>query len=249
MTNSSALDPSPFFLEGGPVGALLLHGFTGAPPEHRLLAEYLHERGLTVSVPLLPGHGTTPEDLNQRKWPEWTEHAAGALAELRDRCQTVFIGGLSMGSLLALYLAATESEIAGAITYAPALEVDDWRARLLPLFKRFVPAAGKPAARHVDPLTESRIWCYDVYPTSAGHEVLELIKEVKSLLPRISCPLLIVLGNQDQSVRPEGARLLYDGVASGDKAMLALDDCGHVITADKGWESAAEETYRFIAAR
>ena len=31
-----------------------------------LLGDYLHERGLTVAGPLLPGHGTSVEDLARR---------------------------------------------------------------------------------------------------------------------------------------------------------------------------------------
>ncbi len=249
MTNSLALDPSPFTLEGGSVGVLLLHGFTGAPPEHRLLAEYLNQRGLTVSVPLLPGHGTTPQDLNTRKWPEWTEHAAGALVELQERCERVFVGGLSMGSLVTLYLAANQSGIAGVITYAPALEASDWRARFLPLIKRFVAMAAKPHEEFLDPQAAERIWCYDVYPTAAGHEAIKLIAEVKRSLSRISCPLLILYCIDDRTVRPGGAQSLYDSVSSQDKRIVALENCSHAITADRGWERAAAETYRFIQAR
>ena len=48
----------PFRHEGGEVGVLLCHGFTGSPQSLRPWAEYLAERGLTVALPLLPGHGT-----------------------------------------------------------------------------------------------------------------------------------------------------------------------------------------------
>ncbi len=51
MARQSHLDPSGFDLPGGPVGVLLIHGFTGAPTEMRLMAEYLHARGMTVSAP------------------------------------------------------------------------------------------------------------------------------------------------------------------------------------------------------
>ena len=53
------------------IGILLVHGFTGSPASMRPWAEYLNQRGYTVKVPLLPGHGTTPEDLNLVKWEEW----------------------------------------------------------------------------------------------------------------------------------------------------------------------------------
>src|SRR6266702_3402661 len=49
----------PFEHAGGPVGVLLCHGFTGSPQTLRGWADYLAARGLTVSLPRLPGHGTT----------------------------------------------------------------------------------------------------------------------------------------------------------------------------------------------
>jgi carboxylesterase len=37
-----------FFFQGGKQGIVLVHGYTGAPGEMRLLGEYLHQQGLTV---------------------------------------------------------------------------------------------------------------------------------------------------------------------------------------------------------
>ena len=42
------------------IGVLLVHGFTGSPSSMRPWAEYLNQKGFTVRVPLLPGHGTKP---------------------------------------------------------------------------------------------------------------------------------------------------------------------------------------------
>ncbi len=53
------------------IGVLLVHGFTGSPASMRPWGEFLHSKGYTVRVPLLPGHGTQPEDLNKVKWQEW----------------------------------------------------------------------------------------------------------------------------------------------------------------------------------
>jgi carboxylesterase len=82
MTQHPHLDPSPFLLEGGSTGILLIHGFTGSPPEMLLVGDYLNERDLTVSGPLLPGHGTTVEDLDTRTWEDWTSHVESALGDL-----------------------------------------------------------------------------------------------------------------------------------------------------------------------
>ena len=65
-------DPSPFYIKGGgDTGILLLHGFSGTPREMSRLGGYLQQRGLTVSAPLLPGHGSTLDEMNQYKWQDW----------------------------------------------------------------------------------------------------------------------------------------------------------------------------------
>src|SRR5687767_7503545 len=106
MANSSTLDPSPFEWVGGQVGVLLIHGFTASPTQLRLVGTDLHQRGLTVSAPLLPGHGTTLADLSKQHWQDWVRHVELALTDLKSRCSAVFVAGISLGSLLTLYLAA-----------------------------------------------------------------------------------------------------------------------------------------------
>jgi len=58
-----ALDLNPFFFEGGEVGCLLVHGFSGSPPEMQPMGDYLAGKGLTVLGVRLAGHGTSPEDM------------------------------------------------------------------------------------------------------------------------------------------------------------------------------------------
>ena len=55
------------------IGVVLVHGYTGTPSSMRPWAEYLNQQGYTVRVPLLPGHGTKPEDLSEIKWQQWPE--------------------------------------------------------------------------------------------------------------------------------------------------------------------------------
>ena len=61
----------PFRHDGSDIGVLLCHGFTGTPQSLRPWGEYLAERGYTVHVPLLPGHGTTWQDMNSTRWQDW----------------------------------------------------------------------------------------------------------------------------------------------------------------------------------
>lgn len=249
MTRQPHLDPSPFFLPGGPVGVLLIHGFTGSPPEMRLLGDYFHQRGLTVAAPLLPGHGTTVDDMNRCQWSEWTDTVETALAELRARCTTVFVGGLSMGSLLTLYLAGRHPDLPGAILYSPAVKINDWRLYLTPLLKYVVPKRAKSGQSDLtDPQAQQRLWSYEEQPIAAAAELLKLGARVRRLLPRVTCPLLIVYSVRDLDIHPDSARITYERVASTDKELLPLYNSGHGLTVDSEWQFVAEKTYGFIQA-
>jgi carboxylesterase len=249
MTRQPHLDPSPFFLEGGSTGVLLLHGFTGSPPEMRLVGDYLHRRGLTVSAPLLPGHGTSADDLNRCAWCDWTEHAEQALADLRSRCEPVFIGGFSMGSLIALYLAAQHPELPGIILYAPATIVADRRVYLTPILKYLIPKMRKSGKSDLtDPEAHLRFWSYEEYPVAAAHEVLKLTRQVRRLLPRVTCPLLIMHGIHDQAIHPRSPRYTYERAGSADKESVTLYNSGHGLVVDSEWETVAHKTLEFVEA-
>lgn len=243
------IDPSAFFMEGGPTGVLLIHGFTGSAAEMRPLGQYLNERGLTINVPLLPGHGTTAEDLNNYGWDDWCAEADKALVELRSQCETIFVAGLSMGALISLWLVANNHNITGIVTYAPALDITDWRRHLPKFLMKIIGQLPKPDEYWADPEAESLLWSYDTYPTVAGLELLKAIPEVKDLLGQISCPLLAIYSTSDPTVTADGVHLVYDQVSSTDKQLVEFNDSGHVVTLDEEWQRAAELTYNFIKER
>nr|HRJ44044.1 alpha/beta fold hydrolase [Caldilineaceae bacterium] len=231
---------------GGPVGVLLVHGFTGSPTEMRLVGEYLNQRGITVSAPCLPGHATTLDDLNRRRWSDWSSHITQKAADLRSRCDTVFVGGLSLGALLSLYLAANLPGLAGAILYSPAIMLTDPRRHLLPVLKYLVRQLPKPADNFVDPEAGSRLWSYNAFPVAASYEVIKLIGQVERHLPRVTCPLLVVQSTADDSIHPDCAQFVYERVGAAEKEIVTLHHSGHVLTLDQEWEQVAEQTYQFI---
>ena len=69
--------------EGGPTGVLLCHGFTGSPQSLRPWAEYLAKAGLSVSLPRLPGHGTTWQEMARTRWEDWFAEVDRAFDELQ----------------------------------------------------------------------------------------------------------------------------------------------------------------------
>src|SRR3954464_13581396 len=88
----------PWSADGGPNGALVLHGFTGNPNSMRGVAHALAAAGFAVELPLLPGHGTTVEDVDNTSWRDWSAAAEAALERLEagSACKVV-VTGLSMG--------------------------------------------------------------------------------------------------------------------------------------------------------
>ncbi len=61
----------PFSHDGGTVGVVLCHGFTGTPQSLRAWAEALAAAGHSVRLPRLPGHGTTWPEMNTTTWRDW----------------------------------------------------------------------------------------------------------------------------------------------------------------------------------
>ena len=71
----------PFSADAGDVGVVVCHGFTGSPQSMRPWAQALAHEGHSVRLPLLPGHGTTWQDMNRTTWRQWYDEVDRAFAE------------------------------------------------------------------------------------------------------------------------------------------------------------------------
>ena len=246
-TFKETLDPSPFELMGGQVGVLLIHGFTASPTQLRLVGDDLHQRGLTVNAPLLPGHGTTVSDLSKQRWQKWVEHVDLALANLKARCSTVFVAGISLGSLLTLYLAAQHADLKGVILYSPLVKMPGgFTLQLVPVLKYLLREIRKPPDFSTDPNALDRLWDYPSVSLFAVHEMARLRAHVQPLLPRITLPTLIIYSTLDKLIAANSAQFTYDHIGAADKTLIPLYNSGHDVTLDSEWREVAEQTYQFI---
>ena len=94
----------PWGSEGDTTGVLFVHGFTGTPQSMRYWAEAVAREGRTVLLPRLPGHGTTVDDMQRTTSADWVGEAEMALTGLRERCDRIFICGLSVATAIFLIL-------------------------------------------------------------------------------------------------------------------------------------------------
>jgi carboxylesterase len=249
MPQPEHVDPSAYRVDGGPIGVLLIHGFTGSVAETRPMGEALAARGFAVRCPLLPGHGTTPEALTGIHWQEWVGEVETALQDLQGRCRDVFVGGLSLGSLLSLELGARHPSLSGLIVMSPAVKVQN---RLLPLtlllrhLMKYAPIEALGDHDLGDPAALQRIWCYDEIPLWGAGEVYLLQRRVVRSLPRIRQPLLIFQGRRDADLHPEAAQIVYDRVGASDKTLIWLEHSGHNLLVDGERESVWETSYAWM---
>ncbi|MFC5724601.1 alpha/beta hydrolase [Streptomyces gamaensis] len=235
----------PFRHDGGEVGALVCHGFTGSPQSVRPWAEHLAERGLSVSLPLLPGHGTRWQDMQVTTWQDWYAEVDRALRELRERCSRVFVCGLSMGGALALRLAAKHGDaISGVAVVNPANKVHGQATKALPVLRHLVRSTqgiasdiAKEGAEEVG---------YDRVPLHAAHSFRRFLRLLDGELPQVTQPLLLLHSPQDHVVPPADSERILSRVSSRDVTERLLDRSYHVATLDHDAELVFEETYAFI---
>ncbi|MFJ2672276.1 MULTISPECIES: alpha/beta hydrolase [unclassified Streptomyces] len=235
----------PYRHEGGEVGVLLCHGFTGSPQSLRPWAGYLAERGLTVSLPLLPGHGTRWQDMQVTGWQDWYAEVDRALRELLERCTRVFVVGLSMGGALALRLAAKHGrEISGVVVVNPGIKVHGAVAYALPVLRHLVPTTrgltsdiAKEGARELG---------YDRVPLHAAHSLRNFFRLVDTALPQVTQPLLLLHSPEDHVVPPADSARILSRVSSVDVREVLLEQSYHVATLDHDAERIFEESHAFI---
>jgi carboxylesterase len=185
-----SLEAGPFSL--GPVGGegpavLCLHGLTGTPYEVRPPAEALAAGGFACLGPLLPGHGTSTEDLARTPREAWIEAARDALDALGETHARVYVLGLSLGGLIALRLAA-EQEVAGLLVMAAPLDLGRLVRWGVPRLAGWIQSIPKHAAIR-DPEARRRHPSYRRMPLRAVAELLELQEEVRAGLGRVTAPI------------------------------------------------------------
>ena len=235
----------PFRHDGSDIGVLLCHGFTGTPQSLRPWGEYLAERGYTVHVPLLPGHGTTWQDMNSTRWQDWYACVDRAFRELHETCERVVVGGLSMGGALSLQLAQEHGpRISGLVLVNPAVKFEDPRTRLLPVLKHLMgslEAIGNDVKK--EDVTEL---AYTRTPLKAAHSQLVAWQSVIRDLPEVTQPVLLLRSTQDHVVPASSSALILSRISSRDVTEILLEDSYHVATIDNDAPRIFDESAKFV---
>ncbi|MFV0463233.1 MAG: alpha/beta hydrolase [Nostocoides sp.] len=243
---SSRPGTQPYAHDGGPVGVLLAHGFTGSPASLRPWAEHLAAAGYTVRLPRLPGHGTTWQQMNQTTWQQWYREIVTAFDELRIRCQHVIVGGLSMGGALVTRLAEERGgEVAGLVLVNPAYLVEDVRMRALPVLQRIIPSLPG-IGNDINRAGQDEL-CYDRIPLKALYSQTKLWDLTIRDMASVTQPVLLLRSEQDHVVPASSSAKLLSRISSVDVTEIVLADSYHVATLDHDADRIFTEADAFIA--
>mgnify|MGYP000141126509 CR=1 FL=1 len=227
------------------VGILLVHGFTGSPASMRPWAEYLNQRGYTVTVPLLPGHGTRPEDLNLVKWQEWPAKVENDLNAMLQSCEKVFICGLSMGGGTTLNVATRYSkQLAGIILVNPMIHVKlvpHQLAWVISRFQKMRDSVGDDIKR--PGVTE---WGYDALPTRGIYQLLKMLRITRRNLKNITIPVQLFHSVEDHTLPVTNTEIILSEIGSSNKTRIELVNSYHVATMDYDQELIFQNSLTFI---
>jgi carboxylesterase len=229
----------------GQLGVLLIHGFTGSPASMRAWAEQLEADGFRVSLPRLPGHGTTWQELALTEWTDWYGCVERELLRLRESCDRVFVCGLSMGGGLALLLAERHPEdVSGVVLVNAVVTSTDKRALALPLLRLFLSSLAGISNDIAKPGMDEV--AYDRSPLRAGFSMTRMWAEIRRELGRVDQPLLIFRSAQDHVVDPSSSKAILAAVSCSDVREVVLERSYHVATMDYEAEQIFAESSAFF---
>lgn len=231
--------------KNGHIGVVLVHGFTGSPAAMRPWAEFLNARGYSVRVPLLPGHGTKPADLNKVEWAVWPKKVKAEIAELQKHCSQVFVVGLSMGGGTTLHVAAElGGQISGIILVNPMIHIRGISPALAFMISRVV-KFGKSVGNDIKRVGVTE-YSYDKMPYQGIHQLLTMLKLTRAALPSIKVPMQLFHSVDDHTLPVSNTEIVMREIGSINKSRIELLNSFHVATLDHDSDLIFANSLTFI---
>lgn len=255
-----------FHYPGGPTAVLLIHGLTGTPAELKLVAKGLVRAGYSVYGVQLAGHCGSEADLLATGWKDWLASALEAFDRIRRDHDTVFVGGLSMGALLSLQVAAHRpDQVAGCLLYSPTMFYDGWSiprasviihiAILCGLGRFFRFRENFPYGIKDDRLrarvqaamesgrSEEAGLLY--MPGRSLGQLLYMIRDLKGRLPSLRMPAIVLHAREDDVTSIRNASYLAANLG-GNVEKVLLENSYHMITLDQERELVIDHSVGFL---
>lgn len=251
-------------------GVLLFHGLSSTPLELQYLARGLNRAGYSVRLPVIEGYSHGRPSAAPRSHRDWIRDALAEFDAMREKYDSVAVGGLCMGAGLALCVAAMRSKAtSGVMALSTTFHFDGWAnpwsRRLLPL-ARLVPFAGRIGVREAEPfgLKDERLRKFIANQmrlsggSDAGAATLRvrdlmqaqrLMRHAKNHLADITAPTLVIHAREDDVATPRSAHDVMRGVGSRQVHCVMLENSYHMISIDQEKSKVLAEMTSFIDER
>jgi carboxylesterase len=252
---------------GGPHGVVLFHGLSSSPLELQFLARGLQRTGYSVEVPVIEGYTHPHSKALKTSAKNWVDAAWHEVEAMATRCESVAVGGLCIGALLALNMAALRPTLTYAVMgLSTTLHYDGWAnpwsTPLLHL-ARFVPFARRITVAEKTPFglknERMRAWIAGQMAqqksSDAGAAALcvdDLLKArdlIKLTIPRLSqiiCPTLLIHAKEDDNASPQSAFDVMHAVRSNTIRCILLQNSYHMVSMDQEKDRVLLEMQKFL---
>ena len=245
---------------------LLVHGIAEHSGRYTNLVNYFVPKGYAVYSFDLRGHGKSD---GKRSYVERFSYYLDDLQTFFNLVRTenpntkTFMVGHSMGSTIAIdYALQYPGELQGLIISGTTLKLGSSisKASILTakILSVILPKMGvsalDPGGISRDPAVVAAYVNDSLNYTGKlsarfGVELLKTMQMLRSRLPEISLPLLIMQGSQDRISDPSSSKLLFDGVSSKDKTMKIYEGFYHEIFNDPERQQVFSDIEAWLKAR
>ncbi|MFX1497448.1 MAG: alpha/beta hydrolase [Promethearchaeota archaeon] len=246
FTQNTLRGAGPFYFHGNNLGILMIPGGGGGTcADLKYIAEDVHDRiGCTISIPLLPGFGTSPKDLRYTQIEDWKNALDEELLLLKKTCNKIIAGGHSLGGVLALILVSTY-DLDGVFTISAPIGVKSFLSKLVPFIRLFKKYYSIPAKKFREE-TNGKWIGYEKIPINQATKMNKLIREMKMILPIIKCPALLLQGRLDSVIKHNSMEYIFENIDSQVKRKVWLENNDHPILESPDHEIIVSEIINFI---
>ncbi len=235
---------------------LLVHGFVGASNNFNELPERLANAGYRVRALRLPGHGTSPLDLEKAEPADSLNYIVAQVRALKAQHKRVFVVGHSMGGALSILAAAT-SDVNGLILAGPyfkvthrwfyVLPVETWNALTGWAIHWVYKGDAFIQVNRVEVKHDIVSYRYIPAAGTAAIQHFAALARDPDTLAMVECPVLMLHGKLDLAASPAAAEKAFARIASKDKRFVWLENSNHHLFWDYDREQVYKEILDFIA--
>ena len=236
-----------FYLQGNNDKAvLLIHGITSGAAQLIPMARFLNDYGYHVYGANLAGHGTYPQDLLHTTAEDFMAKAEYDYKMLKKNFDTIYVGGLSTGGLLSLYLANKFPDTAAFMSVSSPLKLvegtfitAEYPSDVVYFHRDMAGKTGLFKQYHIH---------YEDIAVKAFKELCRLMDFINAdgFMQAIEVPGIVIQAKDDGVACPSSAKIIYDSISSAEKELYRPDNGEHNIILTEGRYEAFRRCILFL---